>query len=451
MIENISKESTIQEIVRQGLCIGCGTCITMCPEKALILQESQESGIYLPRLDPSKCIHCGVCHLVCPGIEADFNKLNFIAFDQKSKYAFLGNYLSCYSGYATDQNLRAKSTSGGLISALAIFALETGLVDGVLTTRANLKKPLKPYSFIAKTKQEVLSAIGSKYCPISTNSALDKILKKQGRYIVIGLPCHIQGIRKAQALNKELKNRISLIFGMVCNHTPTFHAINFLLKKFKIRTEHIVKLDYRSNGWPGGIKIVMDNGSKYVIPFSSSYYWGYVFQKFFWPKRCMICNDKLCQLADIIFMDAWLPEFSFDKIGHSLIVVRSIKGKNFLTEAIKKDVLKLQPISIEQVLQSQVLSKTIQKVIARRLILRYPSKDPFVFKQFLPSSSILDLLDAFHLVLIHQICKKTSKMTLIIIEFHVGMWDFARVAKRTIIKFKTLFLTFKKRFRNFIK
>jgi len=432
MVDVTKGERTIQEIVRQNLCIGCGTCAVLCPKNALKIVECPETGTYQPQLDDSKCNRCGICLKTCPGIEADFNKLNLITFDQRLKYPFVGNFLKCYSGHATDQSVRFKSTSGGLIPALAMFALEIGLADGVLTTRANPEKPLRPHSFVARTKEEVMSAVGSKYCPVPANSALDDILENQGRYIVVGLPCHVQGVRKAQALNKELKDRIPLVFGIVCNHAPTFHAIAYLLKKCKIPEDKIAKLEYRSKGWPGGINITMDDCSEHFIPFNSSYYWGYVFQKFFWSKRCMICNDKLCLLADIIFMDAWLPEFSSDKIGSSLIVVRSKNGADLIAKAMEKGIVELSPVPIEAVLRSQILSKTIARVAARRLALKYSSNRLSTSEILSPNPSVFDLLEAFHLVFINRICKNPSKISDTVIEYHKNVWDLARFAKRMV-------------------
>ena len=439
MANNIAIDGTIQETVRRKLCIGCGTCVALCPKKALEMIECLETGTYLPRLDDSKCNKCGLCLKICPGISNDIGEKTSVVFDQHANHLFVGKYLKCYSGYATNSNLRRKSTSGGLIPALAIFALETGFATGILTTRTEKESPLNPHSFIARTKEEVMSAMGSKYCPVPVNCALDKVVENEGNYITVGLPCHVQGLRKAQTLNRALETRISFVFGIVCNHTPTFHAIRFLLKKFKISEEKIAKLDYRSKGWPGGINIVMDDGSEHFISFRSSYYWGYVFQKFFWSKRCMVCDDKLCQLADIIFMDAWLPVFSSEKMGYSLVVVRTRKGEEFITKAIEKGVVKLQQISIEAILESQSMQKTIRKMNARRFILKYVSKKPLDFTKLSYSPSASDLLDALYFVFTNKICKNNSKLTHLIIEYHVKLWNFACFAKRKLVKLRTFF------------
>jgi len=41
-------------------CIGCQTCRTLCPAKAIRLGDTGNE------IDQSKCIHCGTCYDECP-------------------------------------------------------------------------------------------------------------------------------------------------------------------------------------------------------------------------------------------------------------------------------------------------------------------------------------------------------------------------------------------------
>ena len=124
----------------------------------------------------------------------------------------IGNYLKCYLGHSTDYDIRFNSSSGGLITQLLIFALEEGIITGALVTRMKKDKPLEPEPFIARTKKEILDAMGSKYCPVPANIALKEILKsKEGeKFAVVGLACHIHGIRKAEQIYASLKKKIIL-------------------------------------------------------------------------------------------------------------------------------------------------------------------------------------------------------------------------------------------------
>ncbi|MBQ3494684.1 MAG: 4Fe-4S binding protein [Clostridia bacterium] len=48
-------------MVDQKKCIGCGTCVDICPVGAIFFNEDQKAEI-----DPKKCIKCGTCEAVCP-------------------------------------------------------------------------------------------------------------------------------------------------------------------------------------------------------------------------------------------------------------------------------------------------------------------------------------------------------------------------------------------------
>ena len=47
-------------VVNKKICIGCGTCMAVCPEGAI----SFENGV--AKIDPKKCAKCGLCASVCP-------------------------------------------------------------------------------------------------------------------------------------------------------------------------------------------------------------------------------------------------------------------------------------------------------------------------------------------------------------------------------------------------
>ena len=158
----IKNGKTIGSVVKDGLCTGCGTCVGLCPEEAVEMTIDYSKGIYVPWLDEERCNQCGVCLAVCPGHAVDFKQLNLDIFGQEPKNILLGNYANCYTGYATDSKIRYDSASGGLVTILLIFALEEGMIDGALVTRMSEENPLEPEPFIARTKEEIISASKSK-------------------------------------------------------------------------------------------------------------------------------------------------------------------------------------------------------------------------------------------------------------------------------------------------
>ena len=355
----IRASKTIETIVKRGLCTGCGTCVGICPTSALKMVKNDSKGIYLPQLNSNDCNQCGICFEICPGHSVDFKNLNLAVFGKEQADNLIGNYMNSYIGHATNHEIRYNSASGGLVTAILIFALEEGIIDGALVTRMKKDHPLEPEPFIARTREEIIEASKSKYCPVPANLALKEILKENGKFAVVGLPCHIHGIRKAEIVNNKLKEKIALHLGILCSVNRNFLATEYLLQKFNIKKEDVAKLDYRGDGWIGGMTITSKNGTKKFIPLPT--YWGHMLKEYFVPTRCTLCSDQSCELADISFGDIWLPEFRNDKIGTSVIISRSKMGETILQNAVSKKELELNNINKDKLIESQKRPLIVKK------------------------------------------------------------------------------------------
>ncbi|NQE53917.1 Ferredoxin [ANME-1 cluster archaeon GoMg3.2] len=75
--------NTIAQVVKDGLCTGCGTCIALCPEEAIKLTINEKKGIYVSTLNEEKCNNCGICYEVCPGHEVDFKRVHYLILTTK--------------------------------------------------------------------------------------------------------------------------------------------------------------------------------------------------------------------------------------------------------------------------------------------------------------------------------------------------------------------------------
>ncbi|WP_456456588.1 NADH-quinone oxidoreductase subunit B family protein [Thermovibrio sp.] len=59
---NASGFNLISEVVNKGFCVGCGTCETACPTRAISFAENCGK----PGFTPSNCVYCGSCLAACP-------------------------------------------------------------------------------------------------------------------------------------------------------------------------------------------------------------------------------------------------------------------------------------------------------------------------------------------------------------------------------------------------
>ncbi len=382
----VGKGKTIAEVVKSGLCTGCGTCMGICPVDAIEMVIEHEKGIYIPQLDEEKCNQCGLCFEVCPGHAVDFKQLNLEIFGKEPDDILIGNYLNCHIGHATDSNIRYNSSSGGLVTALLIYALEEQMIDGALVTRMKKDKPLEPEPFIARTKDAVIEAAKSKYCPVPANIVLKEILQSDGKFAVVGLPCHLHGIRKAEQVNEKLRERIVLHIGLFCGTSKNFLGTEFQLRRMGISGEEVAKLDYRGEGWPGSLTVELRNGQRKLSKLS--HYYDSKFCSFV-PWRCSVCTDQASELADISLGDAWLPEVKeTDKVGTSIIVSRNKTGGDILQQAGNRAEIELSPIRAEKVIESQrgFLGKKKDSKARLNMSRWLGKKVPVLSSQLLPPS-----------------------------------------------------------------
>jgi len=355
------KVRLIEQIRNSQLCTGCGTCAGVCPTEALKMHVSE--GICVPEIKEEECIDCGLCIKSCPGYSVDFESLNMKIFKRQPSDKSIGNYLGCYVGHSTDVDIRYNSASGGIASQLLISALERGIIDGAIVVRMNRDRPLETEAVIARTRQEILDASKSKYCPIASNEALKQILKENGRFAIVGLPCHIHGIRKAEEACEMLRGRIVLRIGLMCSHIVSFAGTEFILEKLGIDKKQVKALSYRGNGWPGGMSVRLKNGSDVHIPLLGTWnsYWSIFSSHFFTPVRCEMCPDEAAELADISLGDAWLPELRHNRIGESVIVTRTKIAEDILSLARSTREIYVMAVDPLKVRQTQGLNLKFKK------------------------------------------------------------------------------------------
>ena len=383
-------KKTIEEVLNAGLCNGCGTCVGLCPNSAIHMSKAKNR--YIPKINRKKCNQCGICFEVCPGHSVNFKKLNLMIFGKEQQDILMGNYINCYVGHATDLNIRYNSASGGLITALLIFAIEEGIIDGALVTKMNDAHPLDPEVFIARTKDEIISASKSKYCPVPANTALKDILKENGRFATVGIPCHIEAIRKAELINKELAKKIVLHLGLICKHAPTFLATTYLLERMNVKKEDVKKIDYRGEGWPGRFSVTLKNGEKKSVKLFNPYYQGYVFPTYFFTSRCLLCNDKSCELSDISFGDA--RGQTNTRIGESVIISRSKVGEELLRRAAENNKIKLKKTNSEDIGKCHSMDLAKRRHKARISVFGKLGKNVPTFNQKVLKSKPIDYAEA---------------------------------------------------------
>ena len=345
----------INYTVYHDLCTGCGICKSACPSHAIKI--TTKNGCFHPSINDQICKNdkgCHRCYDVCPGIGINLVKIAQINFKGTNNDALAGHYLKCFSGHSNDYSIRYHSASGGMVSQFLIYLLENNHIDGAVVTAFDKKAPLMVKSYIATTPQDILEAKSSKYSPVSLHGIIEKIKQAAGsRYVIVGLPCHIEGFRKYEALDKHYKEKIAGYFAIYCSSGRSFYLTEYIFKERGINRNALTYFAYRDNGCLGNM-VARGEGIQHEERFLNYYH---PLRSFFVPNRCTMCIDHYGELADVCFGDIHIAPYITDKIGVNSIIVRNPKMLQWLLEAQKAGSITLDEISVETVNKSQVMAR----------------------------------------------------------------------------------------------
>ncbi len=267
--------------------------------------------------------------------------------------AYIGKYDSVNVACSKGKNIIEKSSGGGVITSILINTLKNKSIDAAVVIGMNKEKPYLHEVKLAKNKDDIIQAAGSKYVLINFQDIIKKINEnKDKRLAVTALPCHAKAIRKLQQQGK-LKN-VKLILGLFCGYNMPFDATLFLLANLDIRLEDIKELKYRGGNYPGGFLVKLTNGKQKFLP---KHYYDFL-NLMFVPKGCLDCKDYTNELAEVSVGDSWGHDSS------SLMIIRNNKIK-YLLENIEikqitdKEFMKMHIHNIKHKKQGDSLSLTL--------------------------------------------------------------------------------------------
>jgi coenzyme F420-reducing hydrogenase beta subunit len=319
---------------------------------------------------------CGLCLKVCPFATSGENEDTigerlYGAVPGIQHRSETGYYLTSYVGYS--EKHRPTSASGGMATWLLEALLAEGVVDHVICV-APTGDPERLFAFqVFDTPEEVRTGAGSAYYPVEMSAVIRQVIEVPGRYAVTGLPCFLKAIRLAQQRNKKLRERIVVTVGLVCGQLKSRHYTDYLALLSGMNGKPVrVKYHSKRPDTPAAdYHFICENPngerSKEVF-FSKGMGEAWV-NRWFTINACNHCDDIFAECADVVCMDAWLPEYWNDPEGYSLIIVRSPRIFQTITDGIQREQLKLKEISIDDVIRSQN-----EVIYGKRVLLSYRLK-----------------------------------------------------------------------------
>ena len=333
-------------------CCGCSACSQICPQECIKMRENSE-GFLIPQIDFEKCVSCNLCEKVCPVLNSETENLSDETIPK-----------NVYAIYNKNEDIRLKSSSGGIFSLLAEYTIrKKGVVFG-----AKFSDDFKyVYHCMIEKEEDIAFFRGSKYIQSNINNTYKEVrnqLEKERFVLFSGTPCQVEGLR--YFLRKEYDNLF--LADLICHGVPSPKVWRKYLEHIenKYGKPKTVLFREKSNGWKGGgnVYITLQNNETHIDPLECNLYSSTFCQNLSLRNSCYECNfRKANRGSDVTIGDFWgidsvAPELNDNK-GISAVIMHSPKAKRIFEELS------------DQIVYSQVDFKSIEK---NNLILKQPDK-----------------------------------------------------------------------------
>jgi coenzyme F420-reducing hydrogenase beta subunit len=395
--------------------------------------QLSSTGLYQP-VDSGRCLErCRLCTYSCPFIDhADNeNTLAKALFAEEAEIRHTpetGYYRNAYVGSVCEDSFHAGGASGGMATWFLSQMLEQKQVDRVICVLPHPESSRLFQFEVLDAPEQVRGGSGSCYYPVELSQVLRFVLQNPARYGIIALPCVLKALRLAAKHNKKLQERLTFCAGLVCGQLKTAGFAEYLIRKMELDPSEVQRIQFRKKPQSGSAynyRIEVQTASQTRIVPAEQFYHAAWSSGEFKPRSCDFCDDVFAELAEVVFMDAWLPEYTSDLSGTNLVLTRSHRADELIQQGIDRRQLDIEPISIDRVIQSQQGALHQKRnLLAHRLWLAAESDQPTPTKRVLPiepSPALRAMLEAAervrttsHQALLHQ--KKHPSPTLTIYE-----------------------------------
>ncbi|HBL08172.1 MAG TPA: oxidoreductase [Acidimicrobiia bacterium] len=328
-----------EEVINTGLCTGCAGCVIACPHDVIGYEHAP--GAYMPfHLEPElgldNCGHgergCTSCTRACPRFRSWETEADTHLFARERRPDEMsGIYKDVLLTRAGDDTVHRLGQDGGLVSAILIWCLDNGIIDGALVSHlekgGNGENSWKAVPALATDRESVLAAAGSRYT-YSANTLAITEARELGleSLALVGMSCQtsigpVMWHRKVGKVGKAIRLNI----GLLCSKSFDDSIFEELfLAKYRLRKEEMVKMNIK-----GVFQIWMQNGDYHEINLKECHAWT--------REGCNHCPDFAAEHADI----------STGGIGENndwtLTIVRTELGRQIIMRMLEEGVIEGRP------------------------------------------------------------------------------------------------------------
>ncbi len=330
-------------IVEQGLCIGCGLCQSVAGSDRVRVTKTL-SG-YLQPVVAGELDHETVDRIyeVCPGTRVEGLPEKLLEPDTCHDNVW-GPWRRIVRAWAGDPEVRFEGSTGGVLTALGAYLLESKRVEFILHVKTSASEPSFGDRTLSFSEADVIEAAGSRYGPAAPLIDISDVLDRNQPFAFIGKPCDVSALRNYAKLDERVDQLVEYWLTLVCGGYGTPQGTIEFYKRMGIAPDEVTGLRYRGRGCPGPTRV--ETGDK-AQEFHYIDYWGEDETTWSLPFRCKICPDAIGEAADIAALDTWIGGSpnridSADDPGTNAIIARTTSGEELIAAAATAGALTLE-------------------------------------------------------------------------------------------------------------
>jgi coenzyme F420 hydrogenase subunit beta len=331
------RERLVRQVIRAGLCTGCGACVSLDASGRSVMRETPLGPV--PEFGPDVRLP-QLAFDCCPGKGLNYPQLYQRVYGALPKNWLTGPTISVRTGHATDEAVRRNGASGGVLTRVLIYLLEEKLIDAAIVVRQGVPTPEQARPVLATTRQQILEAAQSVYIPVATLDRLRE-LEPGKKYAMTCLPDQAAALRVMQQAGHERALQISYVLGPYTGTAMYPAAIRSFLRSCGVSaSDAITSLKWRAGEWPGYLEIKTASGR---LIRSNKFYYNYLIP-FFITQNSLQNQDFANEFCDLSVGDAWSPQFEKAGGGHSVITTRTRAMEEIIARMAGQGLLTVEPV-----------------------------------------------------------------------------------------------------------
>ena len=330
---------SLDAIVKNGLCIGCGLCASLAGHDRVEMRWTPEGRLRPITKTPPDRATLKLINRVCPGLHTEGMDRATAGEGATLDTAF-GYAQGHWRGWAADPEVRFRAATGGVLTALAIYLLESKEVDFIAHVRSPDDAPLRNVPHVSVDRAGVLDGMGSRYGPVAPLLHLDAHLAKGRPFALVAKPCDVAAVRNLAKHDPRVGKHLKYLLSISCGGESELELTWRQMRRFPIEESELKLMRYRGHGCPGPTRFETKDGRELNANYNDM--WA---DKRFWflQFRCKVCVDPVGEQADVIAYDIW-PGGSptGEDEGFNGITARTPRGKALVEAAARAGALTIQ-------------------------------------------------------------------------------------------------------------